>query len=558
MGEMKGSEAVIRGLEAHDVEHVFGVCGDTSVGLYRSLSELDHHIEHILARDERSAAFMADAYARTSNRPGVCEAPSGGGATYLVPGLAEATDSAVPVVALNTDIPVKYRNRGVLTEIDQTTFFDPVTKWNASVDHPDLLPRLLRQAFRRATVGRPGATHLSLPMDVLDQTTDEPTYGDPEATRCPAFRPDPDPDRIAEAAERLEESDRPVIVAGGGVHTSGAWLTVQQLAEKAGIPVAQTLTGCGCIGDSPYSIGVVGENGYRDYANDIVAEADTLLLLGTAVESVWTKKWSQPPDQTTTVIHVDVDAERIGLNYETEVAVPGDLRRAVKVLHTHLSEGEAWAADDLADLHADWIERFRDGMRSDAFPIRPERMVADARSVLPDDAIIVSDPGTSCPYFAALYPFPRPGRHWLTPRAHGALGYAIPGVVGAHFARPTAPIVGFTGDGSFGTSVGELETIARYSLPVTIVLVRNDAFSWIEAGQRNYADFSFGVSFDATDYAGIAEDFGMTGYRVTSAENYADVLMEAVNLDGPALIDLPCMPLTDVEDPPVDWLEPSA
>ncbi len=553
---MNGATAVVRSLEAHDVDYVFGVCGDTSIGLYRALEELDHELTHVLARDERAAAFMADAYARLSKKPGVCEGPSGGGATYLLPGIAEANDSSIPVVSLNTNIPVRYRGRGVLTELDQGDIFDSVTKWNRVVDHADLVPGSVRQAFRQATTGRPGATHLSLPMDVLDGETDEAVYADEDVTRYPAYRPDPDPERINRAAAVLESAERPVIVVGGGVHSSRAWDSLRKLAETVGVPVAQTLTSAGAIGSSPYSIGVVGENGSREYANEIVREADALLLLGTAVESVWTEKWSQPADGDTRIVHADVDAGSIGKNYRTEVALPGDLRKTIDALRGVVDPQPNWSETELERRHREWIEPFAAAFDAEEFPIRPERMVAGAREVLDDDAVIVSDPGTSCPYFAALYEFRTVGRNWLTPRAHGALGYTIPGVVGAQVARPESQVVGFTGDGSFGTSAGDLETIARLDLPVTVVVVNNDAFSWIEAGQRSHAEFSFGVDFDGVDYAGVAEACGLAGYRVESADDYEPTLRAAVEDDGPALVDLPTRPLPSLPNTPVDWLEP--
>ena len=551
-----GSRALLRGLEAHDVEYVFGVCGDTSVGLYRAFEETDSDVTHLLARDERSAAYMADAYARLSDRPGVCEGPSGGGATYLLPGLAEAEDSCVPVVALNTTIPVRHRGRGVLTELDQEDLFEPVTKWNGSVDHPEQVPEKLRTAFREATAGRPGATHLSLPMDSLDGTCEAEPYA-PERTRTyPAYRQVPPDGAVADAARVVAESERPVIVAGGGVHSSRAWLELRDLAETLGIPVAATLTGAGCIGDSPYSIGVVGENGSREYANEMVREADTLLLLGTAVESVWTEKWSQPRDGEKRIVHVDVSPESIGKNYRTEVAVPGDLRSTLGALLERVSADEKWTAAEIRRRHEAWVEPYAAAAESDEFPIRPERMVADARAVLADDAVVVSDPGTSCPYFAALYDFAEPGRHWVTPRAHGALGYTIPGVVGADCARPDAQVVGFTGDGSVGTSMGELETLARYDVDATVVVVNNESFSWIEAGQRSFDDFSFGVDFDGVDYASVAEEFGLDAYRVEAADEFRPKLADAVESAGPALVDLPTKPLPDIENVPVDWLEP--
>ncbi len=554
-----GATQLVASLEAHDVEYVFGVCGDTSVGLYRTLAEADTPVTHVLARDERSASFMADAYARLSGRPGVCEGPSGGGATYLVPGLAEANDSCVPVVGLNTTTPVRYRGRGVLTELDQTGLFGTVTKWNASADHPDQVPRLVREAFRQATAGRPGATHLSLPMDTLAGESDGEAYAPERTRRCPADRPRPDPDRLDRAAALLRSAAAPLVVAGGGVHTSRAWSQLREFAETAGVPVAGTLTSAGCLGDSPYWAGVLGENGGRAYANDLRDGADLLVLAGTAVESVWTEKWSRPPDRAVDIVHIDIAAESVGKNYETDVAVPADLRVALSALTERVRAGGPRECVDAASLrarHEAWIEPYAARFGADDFPLRPERLVAGAQDVLEDGAVIVSDPGTSCPYFAALYEFTEPGRHWVTPRAHGALGYALPGIVGAHYARPDAQVVGFTGDGSLGTCLGELETLARLELPVTLVVVNNGSFSWIEAGQRNFADFAFGVEFGSADYAAVAEQLGVAGFRVSAADEYETALATAVETDGPALVDVPTAPLPDIEDVPVDWLEP--
>ena len=551
-----GAEKLVRTLEEHDVEYVFGVCGDTSVGLYRAFAEMDTDIDHILARDERSAGFMADAYARLSNKPGVCEGPSGGGATYLIPGIVEANDSNVPVIGLNTIIPIRYRGRGVLTELDQVSLFDPLTKWNTAIEHPEEVPRKVRDAFRHATSGVPGATHLSLPMDVLDGDSTAEVYAPKETTSYPAYRPTPATEQLDQAVQLLEESQKPVIVAGGGVHSSEAWYDLKDFAGQNGIPVAQTLTSIGCIGESPYSIGVVGENGFREYADEIVDEADLLLLFGTAVESVWTEKWSHPPDRAKQIIHADIDAEAIGKNYETTVALPGDLRKTIHGLRERTEGKQKWDDSKLISRHEAWVGEYEAQFESTEFPIRPERMVAGANKVLDREAVIISDPGTSAPYFAALYDFTEPGRHWLTPRAHGALGYTIPAVIGAHYARPDRQIVGFTGDGSVGTSLGELETLARLDLPVTVVVVNNGSFSWIEAGQRNYADFSFGIDFDSTNYAEVANEFGIAGYRVENAADYEKTLQKAINEPGPAVVDLPTRPLPTIDNVPVDWLEP--
>lgn len=552
---MNGARAVLDALEAHDVEYVFGVCRDTSVGLYHAFADADHSLTHILARDERSAGFMADAYARLAGKPGVCEGPSGGGATYLIPGLAEANDSSIPVIGLNTDIPIRYRGRGVLTELDQAALFEPVTTWHATVDHPELIAPSIRTAFRRATTDRPGAVHLTLPLDVLAESTNQPTHPESDHTHYPAYRPTPSTRAVQNAADILQGAANPVIIVGGGIYASGASHALREFAEHTGIPVAQTLTAAGCLGDSPYSIGVIGENGGRADAEAIVTAADAHLLLGTAVESVWTHKWSLLPEDSP-ILHADIDAESIGKNYQPTVSLVGDLRETITALAADMPATEKWAPAALTDRATNYQTARDPQFTSETFPLHPERMVHDTRTVLPPGSTIVSDPGTSCPYFAAFYDFQTPGRHWITPRAHGALGYAIPGVIGAKLACPDRTVVGFTGDGSLGTTAGELETLARLDLPVTIVVVNNAAFSWIEAGQRNYAEFGWGVDFSDLNYAAIADAFGLTGHRVNEPEEYASSLRTAVSTDGPSLIDLPVQSLPSIDNPPVDWLTP--
>lgn len=552
----KGAQKLVETLGSHDVEYVFGVCGDTSVDLYRAFDEQDD-LQHVLTRDERSAAYMADAYARLSGKPGVCEGPSGGGATYILPGLSEATDSSVPLVALNTTIPVSYRDRGVLTELDQKSLMDPVTTWNTSIDAAEQVPRMIRQAFREATTGRPGATHLSFPMDVLNDGTEAATYADADVTEYPPYRSIPETERLDAATDVVESAERPVIVAGGGIHSSQAWETVRDFAERVGLPVAQSLTSAGCIGESPYDIGVVGENGSREYANEVVRESDALLLFGTAVESVWTEKWSQPSDGEKTIVHADIEPASIGKNYQTDVALPGDLRSIVEAIDDRVGDiGPKWDSESLEARHADWRANFEASMESEQFPMRPERVVADAAAVLDDDAVFVSDPGTATPYFASLYPFSEPGRHWVVNRAHGALGYSIPAAVGASKACPDQQVVALSGDGSFGISAGELETYGRLDIPATIIIFNNGAFSWIEAGQQSYDEFSFGVEFGSLEYASIAEEFGVSGFAVESAEEFEPQLRAAVETDGPALVDVPTQPLPDLDDVPVNWLDP--
>src|SRR5688500_1471023 len=229
---MQGARALVDVLVESGVQHVFGLPGDTGMAFYDALRDVRGSIEHVMTRDERSASFMADVYARVSGRLGVCEGPSGGGATYIVPGVAEAQGSAIPLLCLTSDTPVNQQGRGVLTELDQEGLFRPVTKWNARVNSAATMAEATRRAIRMATGGRPGATHLALPTDAQEgETPDDSVYGVPEFGSAPAMRTRPDQALIERAAAALAAAERPAIIAGGGVLTSGAWNELTALAE---------------------------------------------------------------------------------------------------------------------------------------------------------------------------------------------------------------------------------------------------------------------------------------------------------------------------------------
>src|SRR3954470_6925177 len=243
---MQGARALVDVLIESGVEHIFGLPGDTGMAFYDALRDRRDCITHVMTRDERSASFMADVYARASGRLGVCEGPSGGGATYIVPGVAEAQGSAIPLLCLTTDTPVSQHGRGVLTELDQEALFRPVTQWNTRVNSAETMAEATRRAIRMATGGRPGATHLSLPTDSLEgETPDESVYGVPELGLAPAMRVTPDPTLVERAASALAAASRPVIVAGGGVLTSRAWNEITRLGETLNIPVATSINGKG-------------------------------------------------------------------------------------------------------------------------------------------------------------------------------------------------------------------------------------------------------------------------------------------------------------------------
>ncbi|MGH8324981.1 MAG: thiamine pyrophosphate-binding protein, partial [Steroidobacteraceae bacterium] len=248
MKQLSGAEGVVRMLQLHGVKHIFGLCGDTSLPFYDALYRLDHGMTHILTRDERSAGYMADAYARVSGKVGICEGPSGGGATYILPGVVEANESSIPILAITTDIAVGGRGRYTLTELDQKSLFRPLSKWNQVIDRAEDIPRALRAAFTQMTSGKPGAAHIGLPFDVQKGMIDEADiWADARLGAFPSRRSGPDPQAVTEAADLLVRAERPLFICGGGVVIAGAEGELQAIAEWLGAPIATTISGQGSV-----------------------------------------------------------------------------------------------------------------------------------------------------------------------------------------------------------------------------------------------------------------------------------------------------------------------
>jgi acetolactate synthase-1/2/3 large subunit len=553
---LNGAQAVVEMLRQHGVEVVFGLCGDTSLPLYDALRTSS--LRHILTRDERHAAYMADGYARVTGRVGVCEGPSGGGATYILPGLAEANESSIPVLAINTDISVSSRGRFTLTELDQRTLMRPVTKWNAVLDRAADIPRVFRQAFEEMTTGRPGAAHIALPFDVQNQPVDaSDLWADPSLGVYPSRRIAPDPEMVALAAKLLRSSRNPLFICGGGAVISRAEAELCELAEKLNAPVATTISGKGSIDERcAHSLGVVGSNGGTPETRAIVDAADVIIFIGCRAGSVTTERWRHPAPDQARIIHIDVDPSVPGRNYKVDVPLIGDAKLALAALVSELEgfqrEGDLSAVD--AKKRAKF-ESFEALARSGEAPIKPERVVHELSRLLDADAILVADPGTPCPYFSAYHVVRGAGRRYFSNRAHGALGYALAAAIGAHIGRSKVKTVAVMGDGSFGMCVGELETVARLKLPMTAIVISNAVYGWIKAGQKSgYGQRYFSVDFGATDHAAVAAAYGIRSWRVTDPNHLGAVLKEALAAGEPTLVDIVCQPLHEARAPVSEWV----
>jgi acetolactate synthase-1/2/3 large subunit len=484
----------------------------------------------------------------------------------MLPGLAEANESSVPVLGINSDISVAARGRFTLTELDQGALMRPVTKWNAVLNRSQDIPRTFRSAFKQMTTGRPGAAHIGLPFDVQNGLVDRTElFADPSLGQYPARRVGPDPFGVERAAKLLGEAARPVFICGGGVVISGAEQELRELAERLTAPVATSISGKGSIAEGhSLALGVVGSNGGTPETRAIVDEADLIVFVGCRAGSVTSERWRHPAPGRTKVVHLDVDPAVPGANYPVEAALVGDAKLALAALNDALATakrptsrpaGGAPTAEKVQKAKEEKFRKFQALAESADVPIKPERVVAQLSRALDPDAIVVADAGTPCPYLSAYYELQKPGRRFFSNRAHGALGYSLPAVIGAHFARPAVKSVSVMGDGSFGFACGDLETAVRYRLPITFIVISNATYGWIKAGQKSgYSQRYFGVDFNSTDHAAVAAAFGVKSWRVTEPDQLGKVLGEAVGHAGPSLVDIVCQPLHEAKAPVSEWI----
>ncbi len=545
-----GAGLLVDGLIAAGIPLIFGVPGDTGIALYEALYQRADRIRHVLARDERAAAAMADGYARTGHRLGVVEASSGGGVTYLVGGLGEAYAASIPLLVLTSDIARQSRGTGAVTEIDQGALLSAVTKWQRTVDSADDIPRLLAEAIGMALGGRPGPVSLVFPEDVLSM----PSAAVPTAipTVLPPVRPEAPEEAVALVARALSEATHPAILAGSGVHLSAAWEELRALAHDAGVPVATTIHGKGAFAETDaLALGVVGANGAHSGANTYLEQADWVLLVGTRANATDTDGFRAPPRQGCFIAQIDIDASRAGRNYPSAVPLPGDAGAVLRQLGREIrSLGMRHAAIDPPPRPVTAEEVLKEE-RVPAGALHPGALVMTLQEAVQPGTLVTADAGTPTPWLASLWRCDTAGRSVLVPRGHGPMGFALPAAVGGALASPGAPVLCVTTDGSLAMCAGELETVHRLQLPITIVHLANHSYGWIKMLQHLYADRHYlGVDFSPVQADLVARGFGLSAERVGSLEDLGRAVASAQAEGRPHFIDVQ-VPSEEALPPPV-------
>ncbi|BCB89431.1 thiamine pyrophosphate-binding protein [Phytohabitans suffuscus] len=546
MSRRTGARVVADMLDGYGVTHVFLV----PAILRRTLAELERHHPHIhrvVTHGEKAAAYMADGYARVSGRPGIAAAQVVG-ALNLAAGLREPFLAGSPVIALTGGRSPATKFRRVYQEIDDLPAFEPVTKFNATIDDAGRLPDMLRHAFRVATTGSPGPVHLQVQgnegqLDTVE--TDAEPLVEPAFARVPPVRPAPDDDSVAEVLRVLAGAARPVIVAGGGVRTSGAGAELVALAEALRIPVATSANGKDTIpGTHPLSAGVVGSYS-RECANEIVGRADLVCFVGTGTGGMTTHFWAVPPIGTPAV-QVDIDPSQLGRNYPLRASVAADAKAALArmlalAVHAGQPDRAAWLSE-VDGAKAAWRERYREVLTSDAVPIRPERICAELTAALPADAVLVVDTGHAGMWMAQFHDITAPGQSYL--RTAGHLGWAFSAGIGAKCGAPDRPVVAFTGDAGFYYHLGEIETAVRRRVNLVTVVNNNHGGNQSKRGfDRAYGGHATGQArelwtYHDVDFARIAEEMGALGIRVDRPGDLAGALDRALSAGRPVVVDV--------------------
>ncbi|HET6183078.1 MAG TPA: thiamine pyrophosphate-binding protein [Acetobacteraceae bacterium] len=554
-GPITGAEWLARSIAASGTTHVFFV----DAVLRRTLIELGAlGVTRVLAHAEKAAAYMADGYARIAGRPGICFAQSVGAAN-LAAGLQDAWLGRSPVIALTGRKPPEHQHRNAYQEVPHGPLYSAVTKFSASVESAADLPRLFRQAWREAVTLSPRPVHLDLngltgePIEL--GAAGEPGGADPVLTmRVAPYRPTPADEEIERAAAVLRRARRVAIVAGAGAAASDAGAELLGLAESLAAPIGTSLGARGVVPTRhPLSIGAVG-NYAAPPANRIVHGADLVLFVGCHTGDQVTHTWRIPP-LSTPVIQIDVDPVELGRSYPNTIGLMGDPRATLAKLRGALGrpQRDRGYADEAARIVAEWRAEMEPLRASAATPIRVERLCAEITAALPEDGILVADTGYSGIWTSTMIELNGSGQTYL--RAAGSLGWSFPAALGAKCAAPHRKVLCFTGDGGLYYHLTELETARRRGIPVVLVVNNNSGFGQSWPGIRRLQGNREGdpaelAKFGPTNFANVAQSFGVRGVRVEDPAELGGVLRRALAAEEPVLVDV----VTDIEPrAPAPW-----
>ena len=529
---LTGGQIVCESLIREGVDVLFGLPGGAILPLYQTLPEYPQ-LRHILVRHEQGAAHAADGYARVTGRPGVAWATSGPGATNLITGIATAQMDSVPMVIITGQVSRAAIGSDAFQETDTTGITLPVTKHNYLVMHASEVATAIKEAFHIASTGRPGPVLVDIPKDVFQEETE---FEYPDTVDLAGYKPRVEGHvaQIKKAAKLIAEAKRPVILAGHGVIFSGAYDELRELAEKAQVPVITTLLGISSFPDDHVlCVGMPGMHGMA-YASLAIEEADLLIALGMRFDDRITGKTSAFA-LGSKKIHVDIDPSEIGKNVKVDVPIVGDLKHVLQKMNHYVAPA----------THLEWIQRIEELKKDhpsmnirETDKLLPQFIIRELSNATNGDAIVVTGVGQHQMWAAQHYMFNEP-RSFVTSGGSGAMGYEVPGAMGAQVGRPDKTVWSVAGDGGFQMTMAELATLVENRIPVKFAIMNNGFLGMV----RQWQEFFYERSYVATNYTAnpdfvkLADAFGMLGIRVTEKTQVRTAIERAMAYDGPALVD---------------------
>ncbi|MDJ0629167.1 MAG: thiamine pyrophosphate-binding protein [Rhodobacter sp.] len=557
------AEHIVDFLERRDVRHVFGLCGHTNIAVLAALAESP--IEFVTVRHEQIASHAADAYARVRGRASVVLSHLSPGLTNCATGVANAALDCVPMVVIAGDIPTHYYGKHPHQEVNlhadaaQWEIYRPFVKRAWRVDRADLMAEILEKAFHLAESGQPGPVLVNVPMDIFSEVIPSETFDRVARNTRALKKPAIDEDTAREIVEALAMAENPVAYVGGGILLSGASDELCAFVDHMGLPVAHSLMGKGALRDDhPLVMGMTGFWG-TSLVNRSCLTADTIFAVGTRFKEADCSSWYPGytfniggETDTTRVIHIDIEPQEIGRNYPTEIGVVADAKTALRVLIRVAKEmypdgfARAEKKAEIARFRAAFKDSNRDMAESDAFPMMPERILADARKALPEDAIITTDVGWNKNGVGQQFDILTPGSI-LTPGGFATMGFGPPGAIGAKLAAPDRVVISLVGDGGFGQNPSMLATAVERDLAIVWLVMNNNAFGTIAGLQKAHYGLTYGTTFPGSPdaptnglgYAEIARAYGADGVRISSAQDLLPALKAAIASGKPTVLDVP-------------------
>ncbi|PNG94370.1 hypothetical protein SMF913_10395 [Streptomyces malaysiensis] len=514
------------------------------------LATPEESIRQVVYRTENAGGAMADGYARVSGKVGVVAAQNGPAATLLVPPLAEAFKASVPVIAIVQEVPQAARDRNAFQELDHIKLFAACAKAIHRIDDPARVDDYVDAAVTEATSGRPGPVVLLVPKDVLAAPLPVASSRRAGYGHFPLDRYLPGAEQIKHVADLLASAERPLVVAGGGVHVSGAAPELHDMQQLVALPVATTPMGKGTVDETdPLSVGVIGyamgDYAATHYARPLVEEADVIVFVGTRTNENATDAWRLFPP-TATYVHIDMDPVEVGRNYEA-VRLVGDAKLTLRAILDQLKSSPLDTREAARDQVIAQIARARIkheqriGPRAtaDGSPIRPERIMKELDALLTPDTIVVADASYSSIWMSNYLRAQRGGQRFLSPRGLAGLGWGLPMAIGAKAAGPNSPVVAVVGDGGFAHCWSELETAVRMNLPLTVIVLNNAILGYQKHSElHQFAEHTTAIDITRIDHAAIATACGARGVRVDVADDLAGALRDAMGSSAVTVIDV--------------------